>query len=83
MCLAVKQLINLSTLCMNTSSKHDHTSTYMESMVALIEHILTKTQARQKQHGIGPACADSCTRMHRIRLGGLGGVLPQEIILKI
>ena len=36
--LAVKWLKNLIALCADTPWKHDHASTYMESMVVLIEH---------------------------------------------
>ena len=40
--------------------------------------ILPKTQAQQKSNCIGPACTNTCTRIHRIRLGGSGGMLSRE-----
>ena len=42
-----------------------------------------KTQSWRKQNCIAPTCTDTCTQMLKIRLGGFGGMLPQEKFLKI
>ena len=52
---------------------------YMESMLALINHTHENTGlAKAKLHWSG-FCTNTCTQMWRItRLGGSGGMLPQE-----
>ena len=77
--LAVKRLINLSILRADTPRKHDRASTYMKTMVALIEHTHKNSgPAEAKLHG--PVLYRYL--MRRIRLGESEGMLPQEIFRK-
>ena len=41
--------------------------------------ILTKTQSWRKRNCIASACTDTCTQMHRIRLGGYGACSSRKI----